>query len=742
MVLAILGIAGVLATFIAINAFEDDQSRQQQDARETGSTLIGTQAVTQIQESITAAQRLALTTVADWPSTAEYDEVWDSFAPSLPGDSTAVVVLLIEPEEVAAFEEAERAITPGFMVQPGGASGDGRFLVARSASPDIPLGLDLNGQPEIAEQLLMIPESAVRVFQSDIRDPATPGNQLQLVRRLRSEGPDGVRRQGWSIVQLDLTPALTAAVESAGPGFGAQFDVDGFDTDLTFGIDRPVDATIVTRTELVGPVEITIDAWSAIDTEMTVSRVGIAAAGLAITLTAMLLARAATSMIATRRRARADARDARHDHLTGIPNRRWVNERLRDLHGQPVAVLFCDLDRFKVVNDSAGHAAGDEILIEVSRRIQATLDEHTNVARFGGDEFLLVCSGNTANVEAHAQRVAEEIREAVAAPFDIGNSEFRTTLSVGIASTEKMVASDVEELLRAADVALGLCKQRGRNNVVTYDDRLRAAELDRLVLERDLQQALDNGDLLVYYQPLVDGSRRIVSYEALVRWKRNGELVMPSEFIPVVEEIGRMRDLGETVLRQAISEFTAGVEADSSITLHINVDATQLSGTAFPALVESVLQSEGLAPERLILELTEGEWGESIEEIVPVIEALATVGVRLAIDDFGTGHSGLGRTLNVPGLAEVKLDRSMVKQLFDERNRTFFTGFTSTLADLGISTVAEGIETEEDLRSAASTGIDCFQGFLFAQPAPAADIDFAATSTCAPFIPESIQRAA
>ncbi len=739
--LAALGIIGVLATIVAVGRFDDDAVRRREAARNEGAAFIGAQVVAEIQESITAAQRFGLVTIAEWPETAEYEEIWASFAPSLPGDSTAAVVFEIATEDVAAFEQAERAITPGFTVERFDSADPGYALVvARSASPEMAIGSDLAGQPGLSERLMMVPATALRVFESDFRTEGTSQNQLQLVRRLVSDGPDGLRRDAWSIVQIDLTPAFTNALESAGPGFGARFAIEGFENDASVGLEEALGDGVVRRDEVVGPVELTIDVWSDDRNVQTVSRVGVVAAGLTITLVVMLLASLASSMLANRRRARVDARDARHDHLTGLPNRRWVNEHLRELNGQPVAVLFCDLDRFKVVNDSAGHAAGDEILVEVSKRMCAALDDHTKIARFGGDEFLLVCSG-VDDVESHAKKVAAEIREVVAAPFAIDTSEFRTSLSVGIASTQHMVASDGNELVRAADVALGLCKQRGRNGVVTYDDRLRAAELDRLELERDLQQALDDGDMVVYYQPLVGLDREIVSYEALVRWFRNGDVVSPADFLPVVEEIGRMCDLGEVVLRQAVAQFAAGVAPGSAVTLHVNVDAAQLVVPAFPGMVESVLQEHGLQPERLILELTEGEWGESIEEILPVLDELATLGVRFAIDDFGTGNSGMGRTLAVNGLAEIKLDRSMVNQLFDHRNRTFFSGFTSTVRELGIEVIAEGIETEEDMRCAAATGIDRFQGYLFARPAPASDIDFAAESTGGPFVAEPLLRA-
>lgn len=730
---AILLALGLLATLGASSWVAKDTRNQRARVRNEGAEMIAEDVATKVDDALIAAQGLGRVADSIWPTVDEYQAFWDTYSSVLEGDPTSVLVLAVPTIELPTFVAAETDINPEFSLSfvndqpPNGES----LLTMRSGNSEIPLGIDLTSLPGSGERLMGVTEGAPSILNSDIREPAAQPGFLQVIRRLEVNGPDGIRRDAWSVVQVDLQWILDDAVQAAGDNFGASFDMVDVGPGGVYGIEAVDGADTAVRTFFAGDLELTMETWHDGQAIGDGAVTQTALVGLALTLGLTLIGYLAVSSKTNRNRARKGESDARRDPLTGLVNRRWIGEHLADLVGESVAVLFCDLDRFKVVNDSAGHAAGDQLLVEVGARIAAVLEDDAHVARFGGDEFLVVCS-RVEDIDDHAEAVADRIREVMEQPFVIAGNEFRATMSVGIATAHRMQSGQSEELIRAADVALGMCKKSGRNGFVRYNYGLREAELDRLGFERDLQVALDQGDLVVHYQPIVDREQRPVSYEALVRWKRNDSLVSPAFFLPVVEEIGRMSDLGDIVLDIAVADFAAGIDPESSTTLHVNVDATQLADTAFPNRVQAVLEKNGLDAGRLVLELTEGEWAASIEFIGPVLEALGELGVRLAIDDFGTGHSSLGRALDVKALAEVKLDRSVVRQLFEPRNHAFFSGLAKTLVDIGVSVIAEGIETVEDLRCAEGAGVGLFQGFMFARPAPAAETSFACIEPLGP----------
>jgi len=714
---------GLVASVLWVRASDNDWADKRQGIAQASAGSITEEASARLGSAITAAQRFSLITVASWPTQAEFDSGFDEISAQLPGDSSALVVVRISPERRDGFAQAERLSNPTFVLSQSGDGAVEEMVVMRSITGDPSVGTTLASSTHLADHLLSLPATGVHLFPAEL-GATDPAGEMQLIIRSKAEGPDGERYDSWTIIQIDLVEAFDGVHLVAGSNAGVRLAIDSIGPIGTFGPDQG-GADSIFDSVPVGPIELDVEVWSQdmLGAQMpTVVRLamGIFVAG-GITLIAYLI----LALAENRRRATVEGEQARRDHLTGIPNRRWVVEYLADHGGESIAVLFCDLDRFKVVNDSAGHGAGDNVLLQVVTRLQSVLDDCCKIARFGGDEFLVICSDSPEMV-AHAQSTANRINAAMADPFPFGSSEFTTTMSIGIAVGDNSTAASGEELIRAGDVALGLCKQRGRNGAVLYDDTLREAELDRLAFERDLRASLDCGDLTLHYQPIVASDERIVSYEALVRWQRNGQLVNPSDFLPVLEEIGRMSDLGEIVLRKAVAEFGAGVDPASSTTLHVNIAADQLVDPNFPSLVEEVLADHCLAPGRLILELTEGGWAQSMQRITPVLDELSRLGVRLSIDDFGAGYSNIGRALTVNGLAEIKLDRSLIRDMFQVRNHEFVAGFTETMMRLGLSVIAEGIETVEDFHCVRRAGVPQFQGFLFARPKPACEIDFAA----------------
>jgi|GEM_PF-661194 len=733
-VLLVFALALVVAV---LGAWEIDARRtdQRRGELQDSAQAVAGEAADRLGAAVTAVQRISLVTVASWPSPAEFEAAFAEHSAALPEEAAASVVIGVSAEQLDTFVQAERRINPQFRVSSGNRvdiRGD-HLLVMRSLDETL-IGTDLTEEPEAA-RFTRLPAVGMHVFGIE-GGTADDADAVQFIVRSKAEGPDDTRHDSWTVVSFDLDALFGQVHEAGATDLGIRLAIGSVGEAGPYGVDRSNAGGAVIERIPVGPVDLDVEVWSDASSARTLTMLMYLAAAIAAGAVA-LVAYLALALSANRRRASVQSEQARRDHLTGIPNRRWAVEYLSDLEGESVAVLFCDLDRFKVVNDSAGHSAGDGMLLQVVDRLQSVLDETCSVARFGGDEFLVVCTGPE-DIIGHASHIAERINKAMSDPFAFGSSEFTTTMSIGIAAADRLSSVPAAELIRAADVALGLCKQRGRNGVVVYDDRLREAELDRLELERDLRTSLDRGEMVIHYQPIVAVDGSVVSFEALVRWQRNGELVSPVVFLPVVEEIDRMRDLGEIVLRQSVRQFARGIDPAGALTLHVNVHPHQLTDPAFTALVKQVLTTEGLPAGRLILELTEGEWAESIERVTPVLDELAEFGVRFAIDDFGAGYSNIGRALAVTGVAEIKLDRSLVRDMFQARNHAFVTGFTETMTRIGVAVIAEGIETVEDFACVKRSGVTRFQGYLFARPGPAGETDFRATSGLGPVMADRV----
>jgi diguanylate cyclase (GGDEF)-like protein len=432
-----------------------------------------------------------------------------------------------------------------------------------------------------------------------------------------------------------------------------------------------------------------------------------------------------------RKRAEVElAHQALHDPLTGLPNRTLFLDRLglalarAQRRDAAVAVLFLDLDRFKVINDSLGHETGDRLLVEVAARLEAVLRPGDTVARFGGDEFTILC--DDVDGERDAIVIAERIGEAVASPFVLEDTEAFLTASVGIAMATGLDARP-ESLIRDADAAMYRAKERGKSRYEMFDEVLRARAVERLEVENALHRAIERGELRVHYQPLVEvRSGAVTGVEALVRWQHPERgLLMPEQFIPLAEETGQVVDLGAWVLRQACAQhrvWARELGGEPPLRLSVNLSARQFQHGDLVAGVVSALEDTGMEASNLCLEITESVVVQETDAALEALDALRALGVLIAIDDFGTGYSSLRLLKGVPADL-LKIDRSFVAGLGTDPQDTSIVRTVIRLADaLGMDAVAEGVETPVQLAALREAGCRYAQGFHFAEPAPADEI--------------------
>jgi diguanylate cyclase (GGDEF)-like protein len=412
---------------------------------------------------------------------------------------------------------------------------------------------------------------------------------------------------------------------------------------------------------------------------------------------------------------------ATHDVLTGLPNRKLILDRTEQLlarsrrHGTLPAAVFVDLDNFKLINDTLGHHAGDELLCAVTARLQSAVREPDTLGRLGGDEFVVIAED--ISLEAGPELIAERLLEALSEPFTLGEGEARlkVTASLGVAAGSR---SSADELLRDADIAMYRAKCNGKDRYVAFESEMQGAIKSRLELEMDLREGLQNNEFFLVYQPIFNLSDMSPSaVEALIRWEHPARgVVQPEEFIPLLEETGLITEIGGWVLREACAQGASWREAGSAIEIAVNVSARQLDNDEFVTEVKDALERSGLDPSALTIEITETTLMRDTEQTIRRLSAVKALGVRIAIDDFGTGYSSLTHVQKFP-VDSLKIDRSFITGLKDNKEGE---ALIHTLVQLGkalsIETVAEGIEMQHELSLLQGERCDSGQGFLFAKP--------------------------
>ncbi|HEU5273340.1 MAG TPA: PAS-domain containing protein [Xanthobacteraceae bacterium] len=408
---------------------------------------------------------------------------------------------------------------------------------------------------------------------------------------------------------------------------------------------------------------------------------------------------------------------ASYDSLTDLPNRMLFRQRLEEalkwLHrGDRAAVLYLDLDFFKHVNDSLGHPVGDELLKSVAQRLRACVSDGDTVARLGGDEFAIIQNGITEPTDTTA--LANRIFDALRAPYDLHGHQLVAGVSIGIAIAPDD-GREPDQLLKHADLALYGAKADGRGAYRFFEPEMDARMKARRVLEEDLRKALARGEFELHYQPLLDlQTDRIVACEALIRWNHpHRGLIPPGEFIPLAEETGLIMPIGEWVLRQACADAAAWPR---DVKLAVNLSAAQFKMASLSGLVIGALAAAGLPPDNLELEITESVLIQSSAAVSSTLRELHGLGVRFAMDDFGTGYSSLSYLRNFP-LDKIKIDRSFVSDLTgEETSASIVRAIIGLARSLDMTTVAEGVETEEQLAALRAAGCSEIQGFLLSPP--------------------------
>ncbi|MDY0188191.1 MAG: EAL domain-containing protein [Syntrophus sp. (in: bacteria)] len=415
--------------------------------------------------------------------------------------------------------------------------------------------------------------------------------------------------------------------------------------------------------------------------------------------------------------------DAFYDGLTGLPNRALFMDRLnnalrrtRRLPDYLFSVFFLDLDRFKMINDSLGHSAGDAVLIETARRLEQCARPGDTTARLGGDEFVMLFE-DVKNLE-NAKRIAERIQRSFIEPFYVNEAEIVSTPSIGIALGSSEYPCG-EDLLRDADITMYQAKALGRGRYEVFSPDMRSQAVALIRLESDLRTALERNEFKIFYQPIValkDSS--IVGMEALLRWQHPHQgLVAPSDFIPLAEETGLIVPLGEWLLRTACRQLKAWFDGGvPPLRLAVNISPVQLRDPGFPDMVINVIRESGVNPENLELEITETILMEQSSSIVDVLLKLKALGIHISLDDFGTGYSSLSYLQNLP-IDTLKIDRSFINKLAFNREQTNIIETILMLgSNLGMDVVAEGIETVEQWEKLQKMKCSRGQGFLFSHP--------------------------
>jgi len=418
-----------------------------------------------------------------------------------------------------------------------------------------------------------------------------------------------------------------------------------------------------------------------------------------------------------------------YDPLTGLPNRRLLMDRLHQEFaigartGQYGAVLFIDLDNFKMLNDSKGHDIGDLLLIEVAKRLISCVRDGDSVARLGGDEFVVVLESLDSVAEeaaAQTELVAEKIRAALSELYLLNKHQYHSTPSIGVALFMGYQSS-LDDLLKHADTAMYQAKTAGRNAIRFYDPEMQAAIEARADLEGELRQALVSEQFRLHYQMQVDSMGRVLGAEVLLRWEHPVRgLISPKQFIPLVEDIGLIVPIGLWVLHTACAQLVAWRHdaRTSELTLSVNVSAKQFRQPDIVAQMQRILVESGARPSHLKLELTESTVLENVEDTIAKMRELKLLGASFSMDDFGTGYSSLQYLKRLP-LDQIKIDRSFVRDVASDPNDAAIVQTIIAMSEvLGLSVIAEGVETEAQRDFLDKHGCHVFQGYLFGKPVP------------------------
>lgn len=422
---------------------------------------------------------------------------------------------------------------------------------------------------------------------------------------------------------------------------------------------------------------------------------------------------------------------AYYDDLTDLPNRRLFSDRMAvslshaRRHDRFGALLFIDLDNFKTINDSLGHLAGDQLLLQMAKRISEKLRHEDTLARLGGDEFVILLDdlgSNDLEAAKQARQAADKVQKTLGEPFEIDNHQLHISISIGI-SLFPAEQADVHELLQQADSAMYQAKEAGRNRICFFSPSMQQVANQRLTMEKDLRVALSQEQFLLHLQPQVDLAGEIIGAEVLLRWHHNGAgYVEPRNFIPVAETTGLIIPIGEWVLRRACSEFLKLKQAGLANQLRkvsINVSPRQFHQDDFVDKVRLILGETGMNPRLLQLELTEGVLISDLARTIKTMTALKNLGLRISIDDFGTGYSSLAYLKRLP-LDELKIDKSFVHDIDSDDNAAAIVSAIIAMAGhLGLEVIAEGVETSSEFSSLQSKGGKVFQGYYFCRPVSA-----------------------
>ncbi len=431
--------------------------------------------------------------------------------------------------------------------------------------------------------------------------------------------------------------------------------------------------------------------------------------------------------ITSRKRAESQLREnALYDTLTGLPNRALFMERLKyalnlalQQENYLFAVLFIDLDRFKVINDSLGHLKGDEFLLAVANRIKVCVRSQDTAARVGGDEFTILLEGilNASD----AIQVAQRIQQELALPFDLGGQEVFTSASIGIALSSTVDYDQPEDVIRDADTAMYRAKTQGKARYELFNPEMYASAVARLQLENDLRRAIEREEFRLFYQPIVSLiSGSVVSFEALVRWQHPKRgLLSPADFISLAEETGLIVSIGYWVLYEATRQMQTWQVSHCSHSLEkisVNLSVKQFSQPDLTEQIRQILSETGLAPTSLVLEITESVIMENGAQATAILFQLRDLGIELSIDDFGTGYSSLGRLNSLP-ISILKIDRSFISPINASSKNLEIIEIIITLAHkLGVSAIAEGVETKEQLALLKKLNCESVQGYFFSEP--------------------------